>query len=112
MECGRTGLTDGVSAELVRGSGEVKVFLGNASSVVRKESKANLVIANVNIGMVASVFGEVADFVHEGEGGAEVLEKEGPGELTLLDLPVRYVYETRLNFVIGKRGHGFPPGSL
>ena len=94
------------SANLIGRSGEVEVFLRDAAGVVGNEGEADLVLAYVDIGVVASGFGEVADLVDEGEGGAEVLEEEGAHQFPRFDLPVGDCDEAGMDFVIGESGHG------
>jgi len=94
------------SAEFVGGSGEVEVFWGEAAGVVGDEGEADLVVADVNVRMVAGVFGDVANLVDEGEGGPEVLEEEGADEFAGLNLPVGDGDEAGLGLGFGKRGHG------
>ena len=95
-----------VSAESVSCGGEVEIFLRDAAGVMGDESETDLVVADVDVGVVAGVFGDVANLVDEGEGSAEVLEEEGADEFAGFDLPVGDRDEAGLDVGFGKRGHG------
>src|SRR5690242_4697568 len=79
----------GRSGQLVGCGGEVEVLCCQSASVVGDQGKADLVPADVDVGMVAGIFGGFADFVHKGEGCYEVLEFEGADEFAGLDFPFR-----------------------
>src|SRR5580704_11432360 len=89
------------SAEFVGGGGEVEILLRDAAGVVGDEGDAHLVVADIDVGVVAGIFGEVADLIDEGQRGSEVLEEEGAHELAGIDLPVGNGDKTRFDFGFG-----------
>src|SRR5580698_2966841 len=77
----------GRSGQLTGCGGEVEVLCCQSSGVVRDQCQAHLVVADVDVGMVAGLLSQLANLVHEGEGGDEVLERESPYEFAGLNRP-------------------------
>ena len=71
------------------------------------ESEAHAVIADVDVGMVASLLGELADPVDEAQGSNEIPELKGFYELAGDDLPSGEAGQARLSFFRGDWRHGF-----
>ena len=67
--------------------GEDEVHGGNAAGVVGGESEGDFVIADVDVGVVVGGFGEEGELVNEVDGGEEVYELEGAGELVVDEAP-------------------------
>ena len=70
------------------------------------ERQADAVVANVDVGVMAGLLGEVADLVDESEGGDKVREFKGANEFAGFDLPAGKLGEASLNGVGGKGRHG------
>jgi len=87
--------------------GQIEVLLREAAGIVGDEGEANAVVADVDVGVVASLFGKFADTVHELEGGDEVFELEGADELAGFNLPAGQLGQAGFCDVRGKDGHGF-----
>ena len=85
--------------------GEGEVFLGNAALVVGGEGEEDLVIADVDVGVVLGALGEGGDKVDEAHGFAEVGELEGAAECAIGDLPLGDGAEGLLDFVLRESGH-------
>jgi hypothetical protein len=95
-----------MSAEFVGCGSEIEIFLSDAAGVVCDEGEADLVVTDVDIGVVTGRFGEVADFIDKGERCAEILEQESADEFPRFDLPVGDSDKAGMDFVIGESGHG------
>src|ERR1039458_201762 len=89
--------------------GQVEVFLGEAAGVMSNEGKPDAIVANVDVRVVAGLFGKFADLVDEIESGDEVLELEGANELAGFDFPAGQLGEAGLSGFRGKGGHGDGP---
>src|SRR5208283_5846216 len=77
--------------------------------MVGGEREAHSVIADIDVGMVPGLLGQLADPVHKVQGSAKIIELKGFDKLPGFDLPAREANQTRLSFLWGKRRHGFDP---
>lgn len=67
--------------------GEIEVLVGEAAGVVGGEGEVDAVIADIDVGVVASLFRELPEAVDEVQRGEEVRELKGSDEMVGLDLP-------------------------
>ncbi len=80
---------------------EIGVLFGEPARVVGREGEGDFVPADVDVGVVIRVFGEVGDFVDELDGGREALELEGLRNGFAVESPTLEGGE-----VVGDRGVG------
>jgi len=76
-----------LTGELLCLASQIEVFLGEAASIVGRESEANVVVADIDVRMVAGQLGQFADLIHEVQGGTEIFELKGFYEFAGYDLP-------------------------
>ena len=69
---------------------QTNIVLCNAPCVMGYERESDLVIADVDIGMMAGLFGEIGDVKHEGDGLWKLVKVEGSDQLALIEMPVGY----------------------
>lgn len=89
--------------------GEVEILGGKAAGVVGDEGELDAVVADVDVGVVAGLLGELSDAVHKSERVAEGSELEGFHELAVFDLPAVELGQPGFDVIGGKWGHGFSP---
>jgi hypothetical protein len=93
--------------QLLRLAGQIEVLLGEAAGIVGGEREAHTVVADIDVGMVAGLLSQLADAVHEVQGGAEILELKSFDKFSGFDLPAREAGQAGLSFLWGKRRHGY-----
>ena len=80
----------GMAREFSADSGcHCRVPLGDSTGIVRDQGKHDMVVADVDIGMVAGVFGDVRDPVDERHRPEKVAECPFTHELSIFQLPFR-----------------------
>ena len=77
--------------------GETNIALGNAARIVSHQRQSNLVISDVNIGMMASFLGETGDVVYEFHRLLEVMEGAGSNQFASFQFPFGKVCKRRLD---------------
>jgi hypothetical protein len=87
--------------KLLHLDGQIEVPLGEAAGIVSRKREAHTVIADIDVGMVADLLGQLADPIHELQGGEKIFELKGFDKLTGLDLPAREAGQARLRFFRG-----------
>ena len=78
-----------LSGQLVGSGGQIEVLGGEAAGIVGDERKPDPVVADIDVRMVAGLFGQLADPVDKAQRGAKILELKGSYQLAGFDLPVR-----------------------
>ncbi len=86
--------------------GEFGVALGDALGVVGDEAEANFVIADVDVGMMVLLLGEIGDVVDEGHGVDEVGKNVVADEFAVVKVPVWELLEDFVEFGWGESFHG------
>ncbi len=86
--------------------GEFGVALGDALGVVGDEAEANFVIADVDVGMMVLLLGEIGDVVDEGHGVDEVGKFVVTDEFAVVKVPVWKLLEDFVEFGLGESFHG------
>ena len=71
--------------------------------------KPDPVVADIDVRMVASFFGQLADAIYKAQGGAKVLELKGSDQLAGNNLPIRARRLGELGLVGRKCGHREAP---
>jgi len=92
--------------ELLRLGGQIEVLLGEAAGIVGGKSETHTVVADIDVGMVAGLLGQLADLVYKAQGSDKILELKGFDQFASYDLPAREAGEAGLSFLRGKRRHG------
>ena len=87
-------------------TGEIEVLFGEAAGGVGDKREADAVVADVDVGVMASLLGKLAYAIDEVKSGDEVREFEGADELAGFDLPAGKLGEAGLSGIGGKGGHG------
>jgi hypothetical protein len=77
------------------------------------EGKVHLVVADVDVGMVAGDLGQLADAIDEGQRSAEIRELECARDLAFFELPAIEGREARDDIGLGERRrfHGASPAA-
>ena len=76
---------------------QTNIALGNAAGIVSHQRQPDLVVSDVDIGMMAGFLGEIGDVVHEFHRLQEVIEREGSNQFTSFEFPSGKACEGRLN---------------
>jgi hypothetical protein len=81
--------------------GQVEVFLREAAGIMGDEGEADTVVADVDVRMVAGLFGKFADAIDELERSKKILELKCPDELAGFNLPAGQLGEAGLGDLRG-----------
>ena len=71
---------------------QAEVEIGQATLAVGGKDQADLVIANIDVGMMLLVLGHFGDAVDEIDRFGELVEFESPLDMLLLELPLRDLF--------------------
>ena len=72
---------------------------------MRHQSEGHSVVANVNIRVVASLFGESGDEVYEGHCANKIFEEKVADKLALVKMPGMVLGEEAVKFWLSERLH-------
>jgi len=85
---------------------QTNIALGNAASIVSYQCQPNLVISDVDIGMMPGVIGEIGDAVYEFHRFQKVIESKGSNQFALLEFPFGEACEGRFDLcLVQNLGH-------
>jgi len=101
--------TSGLS-EPVDGCGQVEILRRNAAGIMGDQSQAHLVVTDIDIRMVAGLFGQVSHLVYKRQCRAEILVAKDTGQLARLDVPGGHGVQTVRNFRRRQGRHWTPLG--
>src|SRR2546426_876399 len=80
--------------------GHLEVFGRNPSRRMRDKTYRNFVVGNIQIRMMLSNFRHVSDSAGKEHGGREARESETTLQHSVVNLPMREVFQVRLDFLV------------
>src|SRR6185295_6172241 len=91
----------------VDGAGQLEVLGGESAGVVRGEGERDRVVADVDVGMMAGLLGQITHAIDERQRLAEITEAVAPLDLGARALPARRLAQGRSDAGLVQPAHTF-----